>query len=122
MKFSLESAATANGIRAYAPGEVRIGEAIYRRSLVVSGERLIADWGPERFEDLTAENLKLLVAFDPEVVILGCGNTQRFPNASVLAPLTQQGVGVEVMETGAACRTFNILLAEERRVVAALIV
>jgi uncharacterized protein len=122
VRLSLESNPTGNRIRAYAKGEIGIGDAVYRRSLAVSAERLIPDWGPEAFEDLTDEHLAMIVEFTPEVVILGCGETQRFPSPSVTAPLTSRGIGVEIMETGAACRTFNILLAEDRRVVAALIV
>ncbi len=122
MRLSLESGPAGNRIRGYAPGRVYVGETVYRRSFAVSAEQLVADWGPEIFDDLTSNDLAMLAAFNPEVVILGCGATQRFPEPATIAPLTSRGIGVEVMETGAACRTFNVLLAEDRRVVAALIV
>lgn len=122
MKLTLDSAGMVHRIRAYAPGEVLIGDVTYRRSLVVSADRLVPDWRPRRFDELTADDIDLPASLNPELVILGCGATQRFFEPSVLAPLIRRGVGVEIMETGAACRTFNILLAEDRPVVAALII
>ncbi|HHO68041.1 MAG TPA: hypothetical protein ENK12_03320, partial [Gammaproteobacteria bacterium] len=108
-------------VRAWSPGELRVGDRRYRRNLVLTTERVIEDWAPQCFEDLDAACLDALAELEPEVVLIGTGETLRFPAPACTAGLLSRGVGVEVMDTGAACRTFNILLSEGRRVVAALL-
>ncbi|MBD3669265.1 MAG: Xcc1710-like domain-containing protein [Gammaproteobacteria bacterium] len=82
---------------------------------------VMESWEPERHEQLDAEHFARLLEWEPEVALFGSGRRLRFPAAEVLAPLHRQGVGVEVMDTAAACRTFNILASEGRRVVAAML-
>ena len=84
-------------------------------------DRLITDWTPVNTDDLTADHFEELIEFEPEVVILGTGEHLHFPHPSVTAELLTQGIGVEVMDTSAACRTYNVLLSEGRQVVAALL-
>lgn len=125
MKFSRDTAST-NIIVSYAAGNIRIRPAegdilTLIRSLILTPQELILDWEPQLLADLQAGHLSRVVAAAPEVVLLGTGSRLRFPPASVLAPCYQAGVGVEVMDTGAACRTFNILAGEGRQVVAALL-
>jgi uncharacterized protein len=122
MKLTLHRPAGINLVRGYAPGEVRVGERSVRTSLVVSAGQLITDWPPERIADLRPEHLTAILALEPEIVLLGSGPGQQFPEPAVLAPLLERGVGVEVMDTGAACRTYNVLVSEDRQVVAALFV
>lgn len=120
MQFTLESSSGVNVVRAYSRSELHIGENRVRTSCIVTCDRLITDWEPRRFEALAAAHLDALLALEPQIVLLGTGPTQRFPPAAVRSVLTGRGVGLEVMDLGAACRTFNILVREERRVVAAL--
>jgi uncharacterized protein len=121
MKFELDSGVGRNSIRTYGPGRVIVGEAVYTASLIVTPDRLIPDWPPQRFDDLAAADIEALVALRPEVALLGTGRRLRFPPAAVLAALIEAGIGYEVMDTGAACRTFNVLAGEGRRVAAALL-
>jgi uncharacterized protein len=120
MKFTLESTSRVNLIRGYSAHEVRVGEQRLSASCIVSADTVIADWEPASFADLTPAHLERALALKPEVVLLGTGQVQRFPPAAIRQTLAARGVGLEVMDLGAACRTFNILVQEERRVVAAL--
>lgn len=108
-------------IQAYGDGWIAVnGEKIWRSVLLSSaGDR--ADWPCERFDDLQADHFDRLHAYQPEVVIFGSGRKLRFVHPSLHATLMSQRVGVETMDTLAACRTFNILAQEGRRVVAALL-
>jgi uncharacterized protein len=120
MKFTLEASSRVNLIRGYSPQEIRIGGRRVQASCIVTADQLISDWGPASFAELTPAHLEAILALQPELVLLGTGPTQRFPPASIRSELTSRGVGLEVMDLGAACRTFNILVQEERRVAAAL--
>ena len=91
-----------------------------QRSCLVTAERLVTDWPPDSFAGLMPEHLQAIFALAPELVLLGTGPTQRFATAEVRGEFARRGVGLEVMELGAACRTFNVLVQEERRVLAAL--
>lgn len=107
-------------VRSYAPGEVRVGDAVLHRSCVISAERLIDDWRPQTLDELSAADLEAVFALQPEIVVLGSGARQRFPDTQLLAAILERGIGCEVMDTGAACRTYNVLVSESRRAVAAL--
>ncbi len=120
MKLTQESQAASNRIRRYGPGEVIVNESVFDRSLVVCPDEVIVDWPPENFGELAVEHMEFLASLDPELVLLGTGAQQQFPPALLLRTLITRGIGVEVMDTAAACRTYNVLLAEERRVAAAL--
>jgi uncharacterized protein len=91
-------------------------------NIVVSGERVVTGWTAGGFDSLVPADVEALAAMKPEILLLGSGRAFRFPPPALLAPLHAARIGVEVMDTRAACRTYNILLAEGRGVVAALIV
>jgi uncharacterized protein len=120
MHFARDSLA-GNTVRAYAAGQVTINDEIVRTSVVVTAERIIRDWLPERFGELAPGHLARLAELQPEIIVLGTGSHLRFPSAALTAGFLSQGIGVEIMDTDAACRTYNILLSEGRRVVAALL-
>ena len=120
MQFTLESSSRVNLVRAYSRSQLHIGESRVQRSCIVTADRLITDWEPRCFEALAAAHLAALLALEPQVVLLGTGPRQRFPPAAIGSLLAGRGVGLEVMDLGAACRTFNILVQEDRRVAAAL--
>lgn len=121
MKIQLDNLGEENTIQAYRPGQVTINHAVYEASVVVTPKRLIPDWPPSRFVDLTPAHFEVITALAPEIVILGTGKQLRFPPARTTRSLIQANIGLEVMDTGAACRTYNILMAEGRRVAAALL-
>lgn len=121
MQLSLETGGGAHRVDAYEPGRITVGDQVFTRSLILSPDHIVPDWAPERFEDLAAPAVESLLALDPEIVLLGTGARQRFPHPQLLAAVHARGIGVEIMDTAAACRTFNILSAEGRRVVAALL-
>ena len=118
MRFSQDSFAT-NSIRAYRDGEITINDKIIAESVVITPDS-IELWAPRSVTELTDEHMQQLGHLQPEIVILGTGPSLQFPAPALLAGLQTQAIGIEVMAHDAACRTFNILLAEDRRVVAAL--
>jgi uncharacterized protein len=121
VKFHLQTPAP-NLIAALGDDWIRIGETEYRQNVIVTPDAVATGWAPAGFAALTAEDFASLLPYTPEIVLLGTGLAQRFPHPRLTAALANARVGVEVMDTRAACRTFNILIAEDRRVVAALIV
>lgn len=121
MKLHLDNSPALNTVTAYGAGFIEINRQRHQGAVLVRPEGEVIDWGPERFEQLTEAHLAMLLEHAPEVVLLGTGARQRFPHPSLLAALAAARVGVEVMDTGAACRTYNILMNEGRRVLAALL-
>lgn len=109
-------------IRAYDTGMVMVNETNFNQSLVVMPDHLEPNWQPKDLEELTVEHLEPIVALNPELVILGTGVRLRFPGPHVQAYFVQHGIGIEVMDTPAACRTYNILMSEGRNVACALII
>jgi uncharacterized protein len=122
MKFILDRPATLHVVRAYAPGLLRIGEREFARSVIVSAETLIEDWRPQHIGELSGADLEPVLALRPDVLLLGSGARQVFPPHELLAQLYAARIGFEVMDTGAACRTYNVLVGEGRAVAAALII
>lgn len=102
-------------------GGIIISEQRYNSSLLISNDQLLPNWSVTDHKQLDIQALEPLLKQPPEVLLIGTGTRQFFPGLSLLQALFKQGVGVEVMDTWAACRTFNILLDEERKVAAALI-
>ena len=121
MKLHLNTAGYIHLVRSYQAGQVVVAEQRYRRSLLLSPQRIIPDWRPLNFAELTANDVLTIAELEPEVVLLGTGQRLRFPAAPITRPLVERAVGLEVMDTAAACRTYNILASEGRRVVAALL-
>ncbi|WP_435102222.1 Mth938-like domain-containing protein [Arhodomonas sp. AD133] len=121
MKLTQETGDATYRVRAYEAGRIHVNEASYDTSLLLAPNTLITDWPPERFEDLDAEHIDAVLALEPEVVLLGTGDRQRFPSRAIMLAVLERGIGIEVMDTQAACRTYNILMAEGRHVAAALL-
>lgn len=122
MEIQHESPDTRYAIRGYGPGEIRINEKTFTSSVILTLNHLDANWNPPPVRDWTPATLDPLLALDPEILLLGTGATLHMLGAPFLAHALRQGVGLEVMDTPAACRTFNILVSEGRRVAAGLIV
>jgi uncharacterized protein len=121
MKMALDNASGVNTIKRYEPGRVQIKERSFTRSLIVLPHRLIADWHPENVHALRTADLDPILEHRPEVLIVGTGETQVFPDPAAFTGLMDLGIGFEVMDNAAACRTYNILLAEDRRAALALL-
>jgi uncharacterized protein len=121
MKIQLEAGAGRNIIRSYAAGQITVNQERFTGSVIVMPQQIITDWRPRSFTDLTAADFEMIVAMDPEVVLLGTGSRLQFPAPALTRALTLAQLGLEVMDTGAACRTYNILMSEGRRVAAALL-
>ena len=120
MKFHL-NASTGNVFTGYGPGYVEVNRQRLDSNLLVTPDSIDLGWAPEGFAALTREHFAALLRFAPEIVLLGTGNELRFPHPRLTADLTAKRIGVDVMDVKAACRTFNVLSAEGRRVLAALI-
>jgi len=121
VKFHLQTSAGQNTFTSYGPGYVSVNTERHDKTLVITRDRIIDDWTPSSFDDLKAEHFEQLLALKPEIVLLGTGATLRFPKPALWRSLVAAGVGLEVMDNTAACRTFNILAAEGRNVAAAIL-
>ncbi len=108
-------------ITSYSDDSISINETVYRQSLVMTADSLLCPWPVNALEHLCAELLAPVFDSKPAVVLLGTGPRQQFPEAKIFGLLGEQGIGLEVMDNGALCRTFNILVAEDRAVTAAII-
>jgi uncharacterized protein len=120
VKFHL-SPSEGNVVTGAGPGWVRVGTTEYRSGFVVAPDAIVAPWAEAGFDTLSEADFERVRAMSPEIVLLGTGATQRFPHPRLYRVLTDAGVGVEVMDSAAAARTYNIIAAEGRRVAAALI-
>ena len=121
MQFTRETAGDANAILACTDEEVRLRDRAYRGSVIVTRDTVLPDWRPAAPEALTLADFDALLALKPEVVLLGTGSRQRLPPPALYADFAARGIGLEVMDNRAACRTYNVLLAEFREVAVALI-
>jgi uncharacterized protein len=122
MKLHLAKAGDRNQFTGYGAGYVAVNNQRYQRSIVVTPEALHEHWPVTAVETLSNEALAFLIALKPEILLLGTGARHQFPGAPALREFARAQIGVESMDTPAACRTFNILMAEGRNVVAAVIV
>ena len=122
MKLHLSGLSGQNLFTGYGAGYVMVNQTRHERSLIVLPDHVIENWQAQTFEQLAAEHFECLLSLQPEMVLLGTGVTLRFPHPSLTKTLLLSKIGVEVMDTGAACRTYNILTGEGRRVAAALLV
>ena len=121
MKLHATVVPSANTFNAYGDGYVEVNAIRYERAIVVFPDRPVLDWPVGAFDALDEQSFRFIAEQDPELVVFGTGSRLRFPHPRLLAPLTARGVGVETMDVHAACRTYNILMAEGRRVAAALL-
>ncbi|MBL4658739.1 MAG: hypothetical protein JKY19_00130 [Alcanivoracaceae bacterium] len=123
MHTQIEVPDTKYVIKSYVPGDIKINEESYRNTVLIYKEKLIVDATIKHIDDLDAELIeKLCKEHSPKILLLGTGKTQIFPQNSVLAPVYKQHIGLEIMSTESACKTFNILMSDYRDVLALLIV
>ena len=111
----------ANVVRAWEPGRVRVGATWIEGHVIVSADRVITDWAVEGPADVGFASLAPAIGLAPEIILLGTGPDVVLPDVGLMGALAAESIGLEIMTTPAACRTFNVLLSEHRRVVAALL-
>jgi uncharacterized protein len=122
MKLHSSTTGQYQTVSGYFDGGVEINGQPFDYSLLVLPESAPRAWPVAKFEELTVEHFEQLLAESPDVVILGTGERQRFVHPRLTAPLIGQQIGVECMDTNAACRTYNILMGEGRKALLALII
>jgi uncharacterized protein len=122
MKLHLAKPAGQNQFTGYGAGYVAVNNQRYERSLVVTPVAIHDTWAVSGIDTIGANELAFLLNLKPEILLLGTGAIHRFPGATALREFARAQIGVETMDTPAACRTFNILMAEGRNVVAAVII
>lgn len=118
MKLHRDAASGLNAVTAYGAGYVVVNEQRFERGLILLPDRIVEGWAAA---GLDQAEMRRLVELAPELVLLGTGARQRFPAPALLGPLLDARIGFEIMDLQAACRTYNILMAEGRRVAAALL-
>ncbi len=121
MKLHLAKLGDTKLFTAYGSDYVSVNDERYTGSIVVSSDRVRTDWNVQNFETLEEAHFAYLAALKPDVLLLGTGGKQQFPHPRLYRALTEAGIGLECMDTPAACRTYNILVAEDRKVVAAIL-
>jgi uncharacterized protein len=121
MKFTLESQLAAS-IRRVTATEITVGKEVWTRPVALTADGVIPDWSPAPVERLSIDDLEPLIATKPELIIVGTGARQVLPNRELMFAMARSGVGLEMMDTAAAARTFNVLLSEGRSVAAVLYV
>jgi uncharacterized protein len=134
MQVNLDNDLSAYTIRGYQPGEIAITPPIQQNSenirpvevevisgsFVISPRQLIRNWPPVEVSELVAAHMEILAELNPEVILLGTGPKLQFPETRILAEIHNKQIGIEIMDTAAACRTYNILMTEGRFVVAGM--
>lgn len=121
MKFQPDKTEGVNLISRHEPGRIWVGAAVYSTSLLVPSQGAVRAWEPADLAALTAAHFEEIAALKPEVVIFGSGEKLRFVSPSLLRALMAARIGFETMDTPAACRTYNVLASEGRKVLAALL-
>ncbi len=122
MKFQPDTLAGVNTITRHDTGRIWVGSTPFGHSLLVPWMGEVLAWGPATFDELQAVHFGHIAALKPEVVIFGSGPRLRFASPALMRVLIDARVGVETMDTAAACRTYNVLVSEGRSVVAAVLV
>jgi uncharacterized protein len=122
MKYEVLKADNQNQITGYGDGYVSINTQRYTTSVIVMPDRAVVEWDVRDFGALEVSHLQALLDFKPQIVLLGTGERQQFPRPELMRVFADARVGFEVMDTRAACRTYNILMSEGREVLAAILV
>jgi uncharacterized protein len=121
MRFAEADNSSGHLIGGYGADGILIDGRRYQSSLILTPRQIIEEWGPASAAELARAHLDAILALDPQVILLGTGARHVFPDPAVYAWALERRAGVEVMDTGAACRTYNLLMSEGRRVAAGLI-
>ncbi len=121
LKLQLNTSTNRNIFTAHGAGYVAVSGQRFEHSIAVTSEQIFTDWQPKDFDALEEGHFEYFLTLRPEILLLGTGAQQRFPHPRLYRQLVEAHIGVECMHTAAACRTYNILMAEDRKVVAAIL-
>jgi uncharacterized protein len=121
VEFNLEVPQNQFFIRSVSEKGICVDQHFFDRPIIISGQRIVPDWNVASVDDINEESLQAVFELEPEVILIGTGNTQVFLPPAIQVHFFRHNLGFEVMTTDAACRTFNVLAAEGRHVVAALL-
>jgi uncharacterized protein len=121
LKLHLNTSISQKIFTAHGEGYVAVSRERFEHSIVVTPEQVLDDWQPQDFDALDETHFAYFLALKPEILIFGTGAQQRFAHPQLYQALVAAGIGVEFMNTAAACRTYNVLMAEDRKVVAAIL-
>lgn len=121
MKLHLSKPDGLNMFTAYGEGYVAVNNEKHEKNLILLPESIIPEWSTATVETLTEHDMQKLLALGTEIVLLGTGKRLRFPQGALMRPFAPAGIGLEIMDLKAACRTYNILAEEGRKVAAALL-
>ena len=122
MKFTRESTEGINLVRAYTSRDITVQNQVMGTSFVLAPTQIVQDWRPRTVVELEIQDFDVVLELEPEIILLGTGEMLEFPDRKIMSNMLEHGIGFEVMDTGAACRTYNILVQEDRAVVAALLI
>lgn len=109
-------------ISSYVPGKISIGENSYETSLLITPAGEVLNWPILHLEELQEAHYREIVAYQPEIVIIGTGEIHQLPSLSIIHYFSNHDIGIEIMSTNAACRTYNVLALEGRNVLAGFII
>ena len=122
MKLHLHASGAQNIIQRYDNHVIRVNNQEYRQSLIISAENILAPWRPRSVSQLQASDWQVCFDLPIDLILLGTGNNMHFPAADITLPLLQRHIGIECMTSAAACRTYNVIVGDGRRVAAAIII
>ncbi|RTZ64012.1 MAG: hypothetical protein DSZ29_06135 [Aquificaceae bacterium] len=122
MKFAEDNNKDQYQITAYDDDSVHVNDKAFNKGFIVMPKHFIHDWQPQHYADLHVTDLDILFNLKPSVILLGTGAKQIFPPKEIYLAFVKSGIGFEIMDTQAACRTFNILMSEDRNVAAAMFI
>lgn len=121
MKIELDSENfTSNKIISYSDDSFSLKDKVIKSNLLISKDHLIEDWSVKSYQDLALQHMDQIIEWQPEVILVGAGNESGFQNYELLSYITSKNIGLEIMNMGAACRSYNLLIDEGRNVVACL--
>jgi len=121
MKFAQDSQDEGYVITAYDEDNITINGKAFANSLIITRTKLDENWNLNNIDSLQSEHIEQILILNPELIIIGTGKKLTFPNVAIYSEVIKKGIGVDFMDTQAACRTYNILMSEGRDVVAGLI-
>jgi len=122
MKIEIDTQLThLNVIESYSSSGIVINKTLYKNSLIVSPELFVENWTPQTLAELRSDHFSEIMAISPQIILIGTGKLLQFPDNDILMAIMSKNIGVEVMDTRAACRAYNLIAGEGRIVVAALL-
>ncbi len=110
-----------NRISSYSGSSFTVNERVYSNSILIAADKLISPWSANTFDGISLQHIEHIISFEPEIIVIGTGKNVRFLPEAYRATSLSRNIGMEFMDSGGACRCYNLLLDEGRKVVAALL-